>query len=221
MLLHCENQNGAGDESGAPAWLGADTLESLMEVNEACLALLAEEARVRGAPAAPLLRQIGELWRGLDPGARRRAAACPYLLLDAGFADPLRWRTPAAQVGDAPRAAYTSYFTVPDAADVARLVFTYAWHLARSQASAARLFLGMPASCAALIGHRSLCQIQELAGEHPEWLTPRWPARVEVWRALLLAAAGGDSSGLERARLRGLALLAAEVRDGSAARAPG
>jgi len=91
-------------------------------------------------------------------------------------------------------------------------VFIYAWHLARSQSAAARLLLGMPASSAALIGHYTLRQIKTLAETHLEWLRPRWPARVQVWRELLLAAVSGDVAALERARLWGLTLLAAEVR---------
>ncbi len=217
MLLHCENEDGVTEAGGALAWLHDGTLESLMELNESCLGLLAEEARLRGTPAAPLLRQVGELWRALDAGARRRAAACPYLLFDAGFAEPLRWRPQAVQVGEA-RAGYTAYFTAAAAEPMTRLVITYAWHLARAQGAAAQLLLGMPAPCAALIARHTLPQIQALAEAHPQWLRPRWPARVQVWRELLLAAAGGESGALERARLRGLTLLAAEVRRGSEAR---
>jgi hypothetical protein len=106
---------------------------------------------------------------------------------------------------------------VPAAAGVARLVFIYAWHLARSEAAAARLLLGMPASSVAVIGHLTLRQIEALAGSHPEWLRPRWPARVQVWRELLLAATCGEPAALERARLRGLTLLAAETRLASTA----
>ena len=61
----------------------------------------------------------------------------------------------------------------------------------------------MSAPCAALIGHYSLRQIHALAETHPQWLKPRWPARVQVWRGLLLAAASGEASVLERARLHG------------------
>ena len=219
MLLHCENEDGVTEAGGALAWLHDGTLESLIELNESCLGLLAEEARLRGTPAAPLLRQVGELWRALDAGARRRAAACPYLLFDAGFAEPLRWRPQAVQVGEGARAGYTAYFTAAAAAPMTRLVITYAWHLARAQGPAARLLLGMPGPCAALIARHTLPQIQALAEAHPQWLRPRWPARVQVWRDLLLAAAGGESGALERARLRGVTLLAAEVRQGSEARA--
>lgn len=215
MLLQCETDHGArlARAGSAAVWLGPETLGSLLELNELCLALLAEQAAVRGAAGGMLLRQIGELCRGLDADARRRAAGCPYLLLDAGFADPLRWRLPsAAQVGDAGHGGYSAFFTVPAAAEVARLVFTYAWHLARSHSCAAQLLLGMPAPSSALIGHYTLCQIQALAQSHCGWLRPRWPARVELWRELLLAAASGEVAALERARLRGLTMLAAEVR---------
>jgi len=212
MLLQCETESRVASGAGAAAWLRPETLESLVELNELCLALLAEQATVRGASASLLLRQVGELWCALDAAARRRAAACPYLLIDAGFADPLRWRLPPApQVADA-HGAYPSFFSVPAATELARLVFTYAWHLARSQSAAARLLLGLPATNATLIAHYTLRQIQLLAESHPEWLRPRWPARVQFWRELLLAAAPGESPALERARLRGLMLLAAEAR---------
>jgi len=223
MLLHCEKEVGPADDGAtlAAGWLRAGALDSLIELNELCLSLLAEQAAVRNGPPSGLLQQLGELWHRLDGASRHRAAACPYLLLDAGFGDPQRWQvSPAPQVGDVGSHRYTCYFTVPAAAEVARLVFIYAWHLARSQVAAARLLLGMPESSAALIGHYTLRQIQTLAENHLEWLRPRWPAQVQVWRELLLAAASGDVAALERARLRGLTLLAAEARLAAAAWAP-
>ena len=222
MLLHCETEDGSAAEGAglAAGWLRPETLETLIELNELSLALLAEQGASRAAPASPLLRQVAELWQALDPAARRRAAGCPYLLVDAGFADPVRWRLPASLgVGDTADSPYTSFFTVPAATEVARLVFTYAWHLARSQSAAARLLLGMPDPCAMLIAHLSLRQIQGLAEAHPEWLRPRWPTRLRVWRELLLAAAAGEVPALERARLHGLTLLAAEARGSLPARA--
>ncbi len=218
MLLHCGREAGASDEAAlAGGWLRAGSLDSLIELNELCLALLVEQSGVRTGPPGGLLQQLAEQWSAIDAGARRRAAACPYLLLDAGFADPLRWRSPGAppQVGDASTERYACYFTVPAAAEVARLVFIYAWHLARTQAPAARLLLGMAAPSAAHIASYTLRQMQMLAESHLEWLRPRWPARVQVWRELLLAAANGDTPALERAKLRGLTLLAAEARQGN------
>ena len=83
---------------------------------------------------------------------------------------------------------------------------------------AARLLLGMSGPCAALISQWSLRNIQALAEAHAEWLKPRWPARIAVWRELLQAAVTGDEGALERARLHGLTLLAAEVRGSESAR---
>src|SRR5256714_8597593 len=153
MLLQCETDDGAGGEGWglAERWLHRETLESLVELNGLCLALFAEQAAVRTAQASLLLRQVGELWRVLDAAARRRAAACPYLLVDAGFADPLRWRQPEAlRVGDTGEAAYRTFFTVPRATEGARPVFNYAWHLARAHGAAARRLRGTRPPCVAL-----------------------------------------------------------------------
>jgi hypothetical protein len=212
-VVHHEIEGVAAESTAASCgWLRPGTLDTVLELNEQSLALLAEQGTARGRTACPLLRQVAELWRMLAPEARRRAANCPYLLLDAGFADPPRWRvSPPGQVGDSAPLAYAAFFTVPTAGEVARLVFTCGWHLARSEPAAARLLLGMPAASAALISGYTLRQIQLLAERHPDWLRPRWPARVEVWRDLLIAAASGEGPALERARLRGLTLLAAET----------
>jgi len=213
MLLQGETGSGAGGAAPAAAWLDRGTLESLAELNELCLALLAEQAAASAPQTGAAIAPLAELWPHLDAAARRRAAACPYLLLEAGFTDPRRWlEATAGQVTEAREPAYSSFFTVPAALEAARLVFTYAWHLASTQPAAARLFLGMPAPCAAAISRCSLRQMYALAERHPEWLRPRWSDRPEIWRELLAAAATGDSAVLERARLHGLTLLAAEVR---------
>jgi hypothetical protein len=198
-------------EEGLASWLGPETLGCLVELNQQCLELMAEQAAARAAQANLTLRQIGEIWRTLDSGARRRAASCPYLLVDAGFSDPTRWRwavTP--QVGDRAPTSYLSFFTVPGVAKVSRLVFNYAWSLARYHDPAARFILGMPMACSSLIRSYNLPQIHELADRHSEWLKPRWSARNKFWRELLLAAASGEIISLENAQWHGLQLLAAE-----------
>jgi len=219
MLLQCGIEDGAGGESTRLAWLRPETLESLVELNELSLTLLAEQAATHGGASGPLLREVRALWPGLDGAARRRAAGCPYLLLDAGFADVERWRTPAGQVGESARPSWPAFFTVPGTVEVLRLALTYAWHLARTQLGAARLLLGTSASCAPLIGGCTLRQIHALAERHAEWLRPRWAARPQVWRGLLLAAGSGEPRQLEEAHLHGLTLLAAETR-ALATRAP-
>ena len=220
MLLQCGMDGEAGGDQPRAAWLGAATLDTLVELNEMGLALLAEQAAAPAAEPRPLLREVGALWRTLDRDARRRAAAVPYLLLDAGFGDRERWRQGAPQVADSGRAAGPAFFTVPGTVEVVRLCVTYAWHLARAESAAARLLLGMPPGCAALIADLSLRRIDSLAERHPEWLRPRWPAHPRLWRELLLAAASGEALVLARARLHGLTMLAAEARRAGVAPAP-
>ncbi len=198
----------------AHAWLRAETLAALAEYNEQCLEMLALQYGVSGSTHGPLLvREAGPLLRMMDPDARHRAAACPYLLFDAGFADQQRWTWVSGNyVRDMEKIEAPPFFTLQQTRSMARLVFTYAWHLARSQHAAARLLLGMSAHCARLVAVCTLRQIHDLAEAHPEWLQPRWSSRPQFWRELLVSATSGDPAAMEQARLRGLQLMAAETR---------
>ena len=227
MLMRCGSDaaHAAAETRDAGSWLRPETLETLAELNELGLTLLVQQAALQpalpGGEAPALLRELLPLVPKLEPQALRRAAACPCLLLDAGFTDAARWRpAPPGQVGEAAAAAgAAAYFTVPATVEVARLVLTFAWHLARTQPGAARLLLGMPAACAESIAALTLRRIHALAERHPEWLRPRWPGRPQVWRELLAAADAGEPLALEQAHMHGLTLLAAEVRAAAGARA--
>ena len=206
MLLQCEIQD-ADATGGAAAALRTNTIDSLVELNESCLSLFAEQARV--GTGEGLLGQFGEQWRQLDAAGRRRAAACHYLIFDTGFADARRWQRPAGEQGPATGAAF---FTVAGTAALVHTVFVFGWHLARCDGSAAQLLLGMPAPCVNLIAQRTLGQVRSLAAAHPEWLRPRWLRHPRMWRELLAAARTDDPPALWRAQLRGQTLLAAETR---------
>jgi len=69
----------------------------------------------------------------------------------------------------------------------------------------------MSAHCSRLVAACTLRQVLELAEMHPEWLQPRWATRPSIWRELLVSAVSGDALAIERARMRGLQLLAAEA----------
>jgi hypothetical protein len=193
-------------------WLRRDMLEALAEVNHICLGLLAEQALALGPQAQHALRQVGELWRALDERSRWQAAACPYLLVDAGFAEPQRWQwLSGSRVNDAPRAPCASFFTVPQTAAVARTVFVYAWSMVVNHSEGAATVLGIHPHCASLLGTCSVTQVHALAERGCGWLRPRWLKRTRLWRQMLVAAAEDDVVMLERSRMQGLQMLAAEA----------
>lgn len=208
MLLQCGSEDPGVDT--VAGWLRAGTLASLSELNEECLEVCVAQARA-GAP--PLCIEIATQWGALAPTARPHVSGCLYLLMDAGIARLARRGEGAArEVGDAGAHEYAPWFTVPAAVPLAQAIFAFSWHLARCQGSAARLLLGLPAASVQAVAGYTLGQVRELAARHPHWLRPRWAAHPSMWRELLAAAAGGDPARLERARLRGQTLLAAESR---------
>ena len=194
-------------------WACAEPLKTLADLNEQCLDLLTEQALLRAATAPALLGDLTDLWSRLDANSRGRAAACPYLLMDAGFADPQRWRWIGTQrISDREVTAFAAFFSVARLPKVANQVFAHAWYIARTQPLGAPLYLGMPAQCLSLFRSCTMRQITELADQHAGWLRPRWVTRIGFWRDLLEAAIANDGLALERARLQGVQLLAAELR---------
>jgi len=159
---------------------------------------------------APALR---ECWRALDGAARQRLAACPFLLVDAGFARPDIWarlRELAVREAVPVRTllASRSALTSP----LLRRVLLLVWHLARTNRVSARLILGMSAACANVIAGCRLTDLEALAERRPGWIRPRWEQNPEVWRAWLLAAGRESPCNLERLQIWGLQTLAADVR---------
>lgn len=200
--------------SNRVCWLRRGMLEALADVNHRCLGLLAEQALAAGPERHPALHQIGELWQALDERSRWQAASCPYLLVDACFAEPQRWQwLSGSHVGEAPRAPCASFFTVPQTTAVARTVFVYAWSLVVNYSAGARVILGIHPQCASLLGACTVAQVHDLAERGSGWLRPRWLKQVRLWRQMLLAAAEDDMPTLARSRMQGLQMLAAETWD--------
>jgi hypothetical protein len=202
VVLHCQTEADVGD----CGWLSHATLASLAELNEESLQLLAEQAP--HSPGDLALQQLALRWGALDAAQRARAGACPYLLLDADFAEPQRWR------GAAHAESAHPFFTLPSAQPLAQAIFAFAWHLSRCQPAAARLLFAMPAAGAAYLAERTLREARALAHAHLSRLRPRWWQRPGFWRALLAAAAAEDAAALERVRVHGQTLLAAGLHRG-------
>jgi hypothetical protein len=198
--------------TGLDVWPRPELLPSVAELNAQFIELLVfQSTNLSGS--WPLPNELRPLLASLEPAARRRAAACPYLLVDAGFSDAQRWLwAHGYAVCDSQPVVEPSITNIPRGIVLARQVFAYAWHLARSQRAAARVVLGMSQATADVISNYTLVQTMGLADVHPHWLQPRWPRHTRMWRDLVEAAAADDGNVLEQARLRGVQLLAAEAR---------
>jgi hypothetical protein len=183
----------------------------LTELNQQLLEQLRRGAvAAETAPGAPhLTAALAEEWRALDPAAERRLAACPYLLLDAGFSQPERWeRLSAARVMEA---APGGYFRDRGGVALVRRALVLGWHLASSNPALARVSLAMTTATAECLARSSLMDLEALAERAPPWIAPRWEQQPRVWRQLLRAARAGDMAALRQAQLRGLQLLAARI----------
>jgi hypothetical protein len=180
------------------------------EINQQMLAILCECASAP-RPLPRLVAVLRELWCSLDASAQRRLALCPYLLLDGGFSAPERWqRASAGGLGVMDGAGAGGYFSSRAGVALLRRTFVLAWHLARSNALAARILLGMSPECAERIAACPLAELEALAELGPVWVAPRWELQPHVWRQMLQAALADRAAGLRSVQLRGLQLLASD-----------
>src|SRR5689334_2124389 len=147
MTMHCDM------EGRLETWLRSQVLPSLVDLNAQFIDLLILQALARDVPTDhPLPRELLPLLLDLDPVARRRAAACPYLLMDAGFADPQRWLwAHGYAVRDAEPVLPAATQGIPQGIALSRHVFAFAWHLARIHRRTAFMLLGMSGTTANIL----------------------------------------------------------------------
>jgi hypothetical protein len=190
---------------GRAASGGAGHCEPITELNlEICEAYVATAT------------DLQERWRALNAPARLRLASCPFLLVDAGFAQPHLWARQTHAVCDALPVRTLLANRSPLPTPLVRRVLLLGWHMARTNLGNARLALGMSRSCAAAVAGWRLADLEALAVHRPGWIRPRWEQQSGLWRAWLAAAARESPRTLERLQLWGLQALAAEVRRQSA-----
>jgi hypothetical protein len=184
-----------------------DTSNSIHELNELCLNLISRETLEAGE-LRPALTPIGELARALTPASLSRAAACPYLFMQASVSGVHR------NIDQNKAASKTSatMFTGPGSVSLIRKSLAFAWHVAHSKKGEAPLWLGVSRASLQALAECSLSNLLDLAEECPEWVRLRWVGKPWFWRDLCNAAITNDPDALRRIRLRGLQMIATEFR---------
>lgn len=198
-------------------WTGAEALDLVHELNEHCLEMLeklaerpAEEIRVDSA--FQIVKLHRDLWSRLDHMARRRAAGCPFLLVDVNFQNEPWWRSAQDGRSEPDGGAVTaSFFPAKVARELMGETLMLAWLTARSDRRTATLLLGLAPAVADIIASLRPREIRRIIARHSGQLRPRWEASPQFWQRLLMAATGGTDTSLIDVHLNGLQLLGAEL----------
>lgn len=154
----------------------------LRTLNERCLELMAQLARLDQDNAPPAVTLNRALWCDLDPAARQRAANSRLLLLDINFAD-LAWWLEAVENRPLEREASARGYLQPEVAlELMRETMTLAWIVARADQSQATLVCGMAPRVASLFSSFSPSDLERLCARHDRHLRLRFDDQPSYWR---------------------------------------
>lgn len=221
--LMARDKSSSTDSLPAWKWTGAEGLDFVYALNDRSLQVL-KELSAREGETFDIVSAFRDLWATLDEAARRRAAKCPFSLLELQFDNVKWWRelksassTPA-QSG-APRAS----FPKEAARELCVEALTLAWHTARSDSRTAALVLGVSPAVAGIIASLGPRDVQRIALRQSHELRPRWDNNPGFWQELLLTAIAGNEASLSEFHLHGLQLLGADLLGASSSseRPPG
>jgi len=186
----------------SPRWTGAPSIPLAMQLNEQCVGLvcqLACTASIQELP--PFVAQNRDLWRLLEPDARQRVAAFPFVIVDLHFNHLEPWlEAREGRLMGSP--ASTLYTGVPPKhfEDLALETLLFARQSAREDLNVAKVMFAMTPGVAGIIASLSLSQIRAIASANTSELKVRWDNDPELWRDLLIAARAGDEQPLAAVR---------------------
>jgi hypothetical protein len=217
------DSNNSNKSGALPAWkwTGAEALELVHELNERCLAVIGQWSvrnAALGGNGSAISELPGNLWRGFDEAARRRAARCPFLLVEMHFNDLPWWENAKrdgmhASTSALPLSVKTAGLGRALASDALML----AWLTARSDQRTATLLLGLHPRVAAIVSSLNSGEVRRIASRFGQQLRPRWEDRPEIWQGLLEAARSEDEEALTAVHLYGIQLLGRDLLASAAA----
>ena len=180
------------------------------EVNQRCIELLVEAAKIQRRTTQGLVSDLHDLLQSISPLERRRAAQRAFLLVDLQLGDIQRWAgAGAAKDSHVPRLATAHvYFPRAQATRLARATLTLAWHSVRSDQRNAHVLLGMTEPVAEAISRLRFEDIDRIAERRCKYIRPRWSDRPAIWREIL---SGSSEPSQRDANLHGVQLITGEL----------
>jgi hypothetical protein len=186
----------------SPRWTGAPSIPLAQHLNEQCIGLvctLATTPSIQELP--PFVAQNRDLWRLLEPDARQRVAAFPFVIVNLHFNHVEPWlEAREGRLMSSP--ASTLYSGVPPRhfEDLALDTLLFARQSAREDVNVAKAMFAMTAGVASLIGSLTLTQIRAIASANTSELKVRWDRDPEFWGELLAACRSADDKALSALR---------------------
>jgi hypothetical protein len=195
----------------AHRWLRTRALKDVCQLNEYLLEVLSVLAALGGPTSLDVVTRHADLWRLLDPLARRRAAQIPVLLLDLNFQDEAWWKgvvcTANARLTDQRALNPRGDHWLPE---FTREALMLAWPTVREDRVAASLLFGMSEPVAAVIGSLTPQQLDHVSLHYSHAMRLRWSESHAFWRGLLSSAQSDDADAMSELHLFGIQLLAGE-----------
>jgi hypothetical protein len=197
-----KSEEGAESSATSPRWTGAPSIALAEQLNEQCIELVCELATpssTQGLP--PFVSQNRDLWRLLEPDARKRVAAFPFVIVDLHFKDAESWQR-ASEGSLMSSTDATLYTGVPPRLfeDLALETLLFARQSAREDVNVAKAMFAMTSAVASLVGSLSLSQIRAIASANTSELKVRWDDDPAFWRDLLIACRASDAPALAAIR---------------------
>ncbi len=171
-----------------------------------------DEQRLAASLPEPVLRGLA----ALTPAARDAIAECPFALYSPGFEQQDFWRNGLCESSSV--TTHIGRQAVSRQSAFALSALFFAWHVANSQRTAAKVLYALPENAIDMLTRMPLSALQDSACSESSRLVPRWPTNAAFWPDLVRFAALGDARRLHTTRLHGSQLSAADLRSNSVSR---
>jgi hypothetical protein len=206
------------DEASAasPRWIGAPSIPLAHQLNGQCVELVCELANNLSAQELPpFILENRDLWRLLEPEARERVAAFPFVIVNLHFKDAEPWQqasdghlmTPADIANTAPYSGFPPKLLE----DLALETLLFARQVAREDANVAKAMFAMTSPVVRLIASLTVSQVRAIAIGNARQLRVRWDSDPEFWGELLVACRSGDEQALAALRRHAKLLFCGEL----------
>lgn len=197
----------------SPRWAGAPFIALAQGLNEQCVELVCDLAASSSIEELPrFVLQNRDLWRLLEPDARKRVAAFPFVIVNLRFQDAESWQR--ALQGHLMSPMDSSHYngTPPKLLeDLLLETLLFARQAAREDIAVAKAMFAMTSSVASLIASLTLTQVRPIAVGNAQQLRVRWDSDPEFWGDLLAACRSGDEQALAALRRQAKLLLCGEL----------